>query len=167
MSIKFHAVALMLLGLWLGAHIGVSFFAAPIPFDYIGEGVGSTATAGSIAGEMFQRHGIFGFLTMPLVFAAVLVAAYQRIPYSPFALAMLGITLIMMLFEALVITPGIHQIRIELGAAYGSVGQAPDNIPARRMFGLLHGLSMFRALLEMIAGLIAFLAYSIGLLSRR
>lgn len=159
------ALWLLVLGLSLGTQAGCNIIAPQVVFKFVGAGIPDTAVAGSIAGEVFR---ILNLSTLILLLALVpsglgLVRTGLLPPRAPIGIALLLVCLALLLVEVAWITPEIHRLRAELSGLYGNVSLAPREDPLRARFGMLHGLSMVRALVQLILGCIAFVQVAAGL----
>jgi hypothetical protein len=146
-------VLLFLLALWCGSLVATRFLAAPPLFAGAREGLIERPQAASLAGLIFQRQ---------LVLSAVLVCGaaagggiLQRRLWSLHFL--LAAALLLLGTEWLWITPEIRALRESLGSRFGSVDAAPRTDPERARFAFLHGLSMLRAMAEMLLSVVGFI----------
>lgn len=154
---------LLLLGVLIGSSIGCHFFSATVVFDLVGEAVEDTSAAGTIAGGIFHSYHLFAVYTLPLLLAGWFWLR-RGMPGRGWLVAGLLIAAgILLATELLYITPRIHELREELGAQFGTVSEAPAGNPLRREFGRLHGVSMMRALIEMVLMAAAFFAAQLPL----
>lgn len=150
---------LLLMAFHLGINVGVNFLAAPVPFAFVGNGVQDSAVAGEMAGTIFGRAHQIALVLLPLAVVCVLLT-------RPFAteiqrtaiLGGLAMMVGLLLLELFYITPQIRGLRESLGAQYGTVSAAPRDDPERARFGMLHGLSMMRALVEALLAIVVFVA---------
>jgi hypothetical protein len=120
-------------------------------FRLASDGVFDTATAGTAAGALF--HGQM-LITSVVLLLMIATAAPNLDTFTRGArnwiLAALTLGAVLLLLEMFWISPTIHDLRATLGEQYGTVSAAPRDDPNRKLFGMLHGLSMLRALGEMI-----------------
>ncbi|MCC5877690.1 MAG: hypothetical protein JJU11_15830 [Candidatus Sumerlaeia bacterium] len=148
----------MLLGLELGTYLG-----ATVIFTGVDEGYFDTSVAGTLAGRFFQPVNIIGLFLLPA--ASLVVSIWTRAGHLGkagwVAFGFLQVSLLLILVELTVITPGISNLRESLGAEFGTVGNAPDDHPDRQQFGMLHGFSMIRGLVQLVTTMVAFMLVSL------
>lgn len=149
---------LLWLGVWLGAGLSSYFFAAPAIFEFVGSVLADSSEAGTLAGAVFARQSAMTLLVLPVLLGGwgwLGRGTSRRAQWA--VLLLLGAAFLLALLEAFYITPQIETLRMELGARFGTVAAAPGEDPDRRRFGMLHGASMVRALVELLLGGVAFL----------
>ncbi|MBI1290070.1 DUF4149 domain-containing protein [bacterium] len=157
------SLILILSGLWLGSHIATGLIGAPAMFRLVDEGVLTSASAGTAAGALFHGQMLLSQIMLVLLAATISAARHGFAPRARTALTVaLIVAALLVLAEVLWITPQIHHLREILREEFGSVAAAPKDFPARRTFGMLHGLSMLRALGEMICAATVAIAGAVG-----
>jgi hypothetical protein len=148
-------IARLLLALLLGMMVAIGFLATPAVFELRAELGLSSADAGTLAGAMLHP---LDFTTLAVVLLLLGLeglrggAATSRravIAYRTLLVVMLACTLA----ELLVVSPMIRDMREIIRLDYGGMESAPDDVRGR--FGMLHGVSMIRALAVMLCGLAA------------
>lgn len=148
----------MLLGMEVGTYLGATTI-----FSGVEEGLFDTSVAGTLAGRFFQPVNIMGLFLLPM--ASLAVSVWARAGFLGragwIAFGFLQVSLLLILVELTVIAPGISNLRESLGNEFGAVGNAPDDHPDRQQFGMLHGLSMIRGMVQLASTLVAFLLVSL------
>lgn len=150
---------LLLAAIHLGINVGVNFLAAPVPFAFVENGVRDSAVAREMAGTFFSRAHRVAFVLLPLaVISALLARPFTARIQKVAILGGLTLLVALLLVETLYITPEIRRLRESLGVQYGTVSAAPRDDPERARFGMLHGLSMMRALVDALLAFAVFVA---------
>lgn len=150
----------LILGILIGAMVGVFFIAAPAVFSH-DAAIGSSM-AGTIAGQMLRTLdwtilvGVGGLCVLEGVIRSRRESRERMMWMFGFLAAMLVLTIV----EMVAITPAIHDLRTELAAQYGAIANAPEE--ARGRFGLLHAVSMLRGLGVLLCAIAAFVVESLA-----
>lgn len=151
-------MAALILMIWLGIMIGLSFLVAPELFSGRIEAVPSSAVAGEIMSPLLHKMDVVAWVSAPACALIVLAlwlgggkARHNRAAVG--SLALLGLALGASIFSGGVLTPKMRGLRADLKQEFGGYDKAPKTDARRVEFGKLHGASMTLALLEIIAGL--------------
>lgn len=147
---------LFALAAWIGLGIGTSFIGATTIFGRVPQGLITSDIAGTLAGDLFRTEHLIGLILLPILIVAGLRALVAEPRGRNAALALLAVALLLLAVDRFFLTPQIHALREEIGRQYGSMSQAPKASPERARFGMLHGASACRALVQMILEIAAF-----------
>lgn len=134
----------LILGLWVGAMVGIGYIAAPVLFKLLDD----RSLAGSLAGEMFRIVGLVGLFAAAVLLLGMFfreqAAAFKQWRFWVLGL-MAGIIAVSMF--------GIQPYMVELKAD----GLVPGSDMAKR-FGMMHGVSSILYLLNTIFGVVLLLS---------
>jgi hypothetical protein len=151
---------LLLLGVLVGIQVA-TFLLAPVVFSFVAAGTIDSTTAGHIAGGMFSRVGGLTIVALPLLMGAGMATLTSLRARRAFAILMIT-TMVLQLVESGVVTPGIAALREAMTAEFGSVSATPADDARRAQFGMLHGVSVVRGLVQAATGAGAFLVMLLG-----
>lgn len=158
------AIVCLLLGVLIGLEAG-TFLGATAVFSGVDDGFFDSTVAGTIAGRLFQPVNIIGLFLLP--FVSLLLSIWLRAglmsPMGWAGFVLLQVSLLLILLELSLISPGISSLRESLGAEFGSVGEAPADHPDRQRFGMLHGLSMTRGVVQLASTTVAWILIFLSL----
>jgi hypothetical protein len=150
----------LLLTVWLGVLIAVSFFVAAHLFRLAklgDEWVPHTTAAADIIGPLLRQMDVTAWVAIPLAIALLLLMArgFELRSRRPIAVAALLLVAALgaSIYNGAALTEEIHAIRVELRREFGGYHLSPAEHPERRRFGMLHGISQSLAMLELAFGL--------------
>ncbi|MFH0795136.1 MAG: DUF4149 domain-containing protein [bacterium] len=163
MSARLRFASYLLLLIWLGSLICVSFIVAPMVFDffaYPGNYVGSSkvslaefenprALAGSLVGSLLGIVNVIGLVAAPLLVALELWRSSLRGSKLSACVCVLIAMAILCYGNFFVLTPMIESVRGQMPAVIDRLNQSD---PLRQRFGRLHGISVLLALLQILLG---------------
>ena len=152
-------VAASVLAVWIGAIVKTLMTARSI-FDNESGRVPDSGAAGDIVGPLLDDMHLIGWIACGVAIASIVGIRFLRkaprhiVIWS--TVAVLAIALLTGFYSGVVLTEQIQELRVELATEYGSYDAAPEDAPARKKFGMLHGVSMSIALLNLVLALSAF-----------
>lgn len=145
---------LVLIVVWLGAALTLTFFVAPSLFGDWSGVVPNSTHAADILSPLFGAMDRTAFVVFPLAIAihfALLRLVAPRVRRAVVvSIVLLALTLGATAASSFYLTPQMHQIREDLKVEYGGYHLAPKENPQRARFGALHGISQSLALASML-----------------
>ncbi len=147
-------VILVLVFVWLGAALTLTFFVAPSLFGDWSGVVPNSTHAADILSPLFGAMDRTAFVVFPLAIAmhfALLRLVASRVRRTVvISIVLLGLTLGATVVSSFYLTPQMRQIREDLKVEYGGYHLASKDNPQRARFGALHGLSQSLALASIL-----------------
>lgn len=156
----FRFLAAVLLLVWLGTAISISFYVAPSLFGNESGRIENSSVAGDVMSPLLRKVDVTAWIAIPLASAFIFMAwrlsggHHRRTLVT--TLTLLSLAFCGSLFSGAILTDDIRQIRWELTQAYGGYHLAPKDDPERKRFARLHGQSMIIAMGDLAMGLGAF-----------
>lgn len=138
----------LLVGAWIGAILCFGALVAPALFQAF-----TPEQAGTVVRQIIPRLDLYALIAGPL--AIVLAWAVEGRPASRGAFVRVGLLALMTVLAAVsyfVLSPTMEALREGAG---GSISSLAPGDPARRRFGMLHGVSTMLMLGELAFGLVA------------
>ena len=150
----------VLLLVWLGAVITVTFYVAPSLFADESGRVPNSSVAADIIGPLLNRMEWTGAILIPIAIALHWAIAKLSNPKPGRALVISGLLLAAAwcagLYSGFYLNPELHAIREDLKTEFQGYHLAPPDHPERARFSRLHGVSMSLALVGLGLGLGSF-----------
>ncbi len=153
-------LAAVLLLIWLGTAIGISFYVAPSLFGNESGRIENSSVAGDVMSPLLHKMDVTSWIAIPLAMLFIFLAwrlsggHHRRALVT--TLALLTLAFCGSVFSGAILTRDIREIRQELTQAYGGYHLAPKDDPERRRFASLHGQSMMIAMANLLMGFGAF-----------
>src|SRR5262245_44489738 len=136
---------LFALSLWVGGGAAISFFVAPVVFEF----AGSRSLAGEIVGQVLRRFDLYALVAGSIALLAALVEMLGTVGASRtlgLKLALIAAMLGLSLYSRFALLPEIRKLRAQLG----DIDSVPREDPWRAAFGRLHALSVLCLFGEMV-----------------
>lgn len=157
-AIRFSAALILLV--WLGVTVTLTFYVAPSLFANESGVVPNSSVAGEIMGPLLNKMYLTGRILLPLclILTGILWASANPNRRKPLLVAglLLVAALGIDLYAGIPLNREIHSIRLNLDKEFGGYHLAPKENPDRQSFAKLHGLSMVLVLVNLGLGLGAF-----------
>jgi hypothetical protein len=144
-------IALLILGLWLGAIAFFSFGVASHPFAVLGALPNGRLLAGQIVFRSLTSLHLFGIIC-GLLYILLSTLAYRSIHLKRNVIVF--VMVLITFFAQYWIAPRIERQRAEVTVS--SIQELPERDPRRVRFARLHAASMAAALTCMFLGIITF-----------
>lgn len=146
--IALHGTWLLLLAIWLGGTVFVTFIAAPTAFAKLP----TRAAAGDLVGAMLTK---FGRWTLVCIVGLAILGGARLALYENFVAPVIVRTTLLALAAGTVLAgvvwlePKLHALR----DALSPIDEIPESDPRRQRFRKLHGLSMMLTLAQLLLGI--------------
>lgn len=151
-----YATALLLL-IWLGVVITITFYVAPSLFANESGQIPNSTVAADIIGPLLDKMDLTGWIILPVVILLHGVMALLFRPRFMRALivsaSLLAVAWGTSLYVGVGLNPELHSIRTELKKEFGGYHLAADDHPQRARFAKLHGVAMVLTLVNLCLGL--------------
>ncbi|CAN5453811.1 hypothetical protein BH09SUM1_BH09SUM1_06670 [soil metagenome] len=157
------ALWFLALGILIGAQLGAGLIAPLGIFSFVESKLITTTAAATIAGGIFRQLSHLTFAVLAVTLASLSILKLKN-PWP--VIALVAACLALQILETAWITPRIIDLRTQLDMQFGEVAAAPKDNPLRHTFGMMHGLSAMRLLLQLGLETAAFLYGAGTLLSR-